>query len=325
MGPDSDKKKGDGLLNAKVLQIKQLYMRSQPNYNNITKIVNGIRDASDLTHEQFELKDLLDKQLNDIVKLYGIIWNMIILKRDQNKMKRTLNELMLDIYGSHIQSNNLDQSKNSCDLVAGGVVIVIAINSYKELGIRIRDLTTAVTDNDFEQIVFPYIPFPIKNYNAAFPQKHFEQYRNSVNEALSVGNTPFAIILNLELFANTPWFPNTWINIVAYTVGNLMDADDLNAYKKEVFEESTKDILHLVSKNGPNDKLLKHASTDKELINYLALESPSCLICQTTEKLQKCTKCKMAFYCSREHQLNHWPTHKLHCKKLLDIQNNNIV
>jgi WD40 repeat protein len=38
-----------------------------------------------------------------------------------------------------------------------------------------------------------------------------------------------------------------------------------------------------------------------------------CTICEKTENLQRCARCKQCWYCCRDHQREHWPTHKLTC------------
>ena len=39
-----------------------------------------------------------------------------------------------------------------------------------------------------------------------------------------------------------------------------------------------------------------------------------CGVCGKHENVQKCRQCKYAYYCSKDHQKEHWPTHKMYCK-----------
>jgi len=41
----------------------------------------------------------------------------------------------------------------------------------------------------------------------------------------------------------------------------------------------------------------------------------SCAVCQSTKALQRCSRCKLVFYCGKEHQTWHWSNgaHKANC------------
>lgn len=41
----------------------------------------------------------------------------------------------------------------------------------------------------------------------------------------------------------------------------------------------------------------------------------SCVVCGSTGELKRCAKCKVVKYCGREHQVQHWTTHKITCGK----------
>jgi len=39
----------------------------------------------------------------------------------------------------------------------------------------------------------------------------------------------------------------------------------------------------------------------------------TCRVCTKTTELQRCSRCKSATYCSKEHQAADWPRHKREC------------
>ncbi|KAG0694830.1 hypothetical protein DFH29DRAFT_1006001 [Suillus ampliporus] len=63
------------------------------------------------------------------------------------------------------------------------------------------------------------------------------------------------------------------------------------------------------------DNLFRAAATPSELLKRNAKTfGVQCTQCQKTlEKLLKCSKCKGVWYCSKECQKKHWPTHKQAC------------
>jgi hypothetical protein len=79
-----------------------------------------------------------------------------------------------------------------------------------------------------------------------------------------------------------------------------------------------------VEMNAPVEPVT--TATDEEIamgqdsdIILAAFASGECAHCAVmTRKLRKCGGCSMARYCCRDHQANHWPVHKLQCRKLAD-------
>lgn len=51
----------------------------------------------------------------------------------------------------------------------------------------------------------------------------------------------------------------------------------------------------------------------------------SCRVCGSTDKLRRCSKCKIAFYCSQTHQQSDWRTHKIECRKLSNNNSSSIL
>lgn len=51
------------------------------------------------------------------------------------------------------------------------------------------------------------------------------------------------------------------------------------------------------------------------------LSNPKCQVCKSTDNLQKCSGCKVIYYCSKEHQNSDWYAHKRCCKAIQKSQN----
>lgn len=51
----------------------------------------------------------------------------------------------------------------------------------------------------------------------------------------------------------------------------------------------------------------------------------SCRVCKSTDKLQRCSKCKIAFYCSQTHQQSDWRSHKIECRKLSNNNSSSVL
>nr|XP_019951199.1 PREDICTED: egl nine homolog 1 [Paralichthys olivaceus] len=56
------------------------------------------------------------------------------------------------------------------------------------------------------------------------------------------------------------------------------------------------------------------ASIDKQQSD-LERERQYCELCGKMENLLKCSRCRSSFYCSKEHQKQHWKEHRLICKE----------
>jgi len=61
--------------------------------------------------------------------------------------------------------------------------------------------------------------------------------------------------------------------------------------------------------------------SDAELCPYLG---KVCALCKDPDggddkNLEKCTRCNVAYYCGKDHQVEHWSVHKKHCKRLCDL------
>lgn len=57
------------------------------------------------------------------------------------------------------------------------------------------------------------------------------------------------------------------------------------------------------------------ANMEKQIALDLERERQYCELCGKIENLLKCGRCRNSFYCSKEHQKQHWKKHKLICKE----------
>ena len=63
--------------------------------------------------------------------------------------------------------------------------------------------------------------------------------------------------------------------------------------------------------------------SDAELCPYLG---KVCALCKDPDGgdddkiLEQCTRCNVAYYCGKDHQVEHWSVHKKHCKRLCDLK-----
>ncbi|XP_058812212.1 hypoxia-inducible factor prolyl hydroxylase [Topomyia yanbarensis] len=62
--------------------------------------------------------------------------------------------------------------------------------------------------------------------------------------------------------------------------------------------------------------------TQQGTIQQLRQFQHQCRICGATEGLRRCSRCQVAYYCSQEHQRLDWKLHKLECRSIRMLPNN---
>lgn len=65
-------------------------------------------------------------------------------------------------------------------------------------------------------------------------------------------------------------------------------------------------VIQWIETDHPRKKIKRDSTA-------LTSNSYHCAVCGKIDQIQRCSKCKKAFYCSREHQIKHWPTHAPYC------------
>ncbi|GFH48029.1 hypothetical protein CTEN210_04505 [Chaetoceros tenuissimus] len=91
-----------------------------------------------------------------------------------------------------------------------------------------------------------------------------------------------------------------------------------------------KDVCKKSSNGNPKKEVSnanKEAKAERKKGRQLRKDSQNCDNCSKTgvdigSKLSVCSKCNSAYYCSRECQVEHWPTHKKYCKHNSEIKKN---
>ena len=94
------------------------------------------------------------------------------------------------------------------------------------------------------------------------------------------------------------------------------------AEAKAKAEEFPEEVIKMVS------KLVQKTDESKHSANKMKSVSVGCSYCKTqpesTDKndaFQKCSKCRVAYYCSRDCQAADWPEHKFLCPTLEQAKN----
>jgi hypothetical protein len=64
-----------------------------------------------------------------------------------------------------------------------------------------------------------------------------------------------------------------------------------------------------------NERQMEFISFSRSLMDY----RDACNVCGAKGELMRCSKCKQAKYCSREHQVEDWKTHKRYCGNAKEI------
>jgi hypothetical protein len=256
-----------------------------------------------LTRKQIELKAKFEEDLRQMVDTYGIILEIIMLEDDDF------------CKGTYLTENSHYQKLKSKGV---NVIFMQTITSLEELDKRFKELFRSQLVGRFE---FCYSPCPESNFYKAFPGEYFESHRYVVKKSFSLGCIPFGLVLHLEEFTNISWISDTWISVKSFKLGELKDPASKEK-RQECFKKIAKKLLSSFSKEE-NDKLLIGIYNDVELHPYLSWRSPSCLVCSIGGLLKKCTLCKVAHYCGKDHQKDHWKIHKQHCDKLIALRHDN--
>lgn len=121
-----------------------------------------------------------------------------------------------------------------------------------------------------------------------------------------------------ELCKDAPNMAETAYNKFKYRLVRIHDEDDTPFGKKLMIKLMTEMKLADRFLADWNEFRQQHRRFPTELQRYRAdhdsvLDRNTCAICDKHCSL-KCSGCRIVWYCSKEHQKQHWPRHKLDCR-----------
>jgi tetratricopeptide (TPR) repeat protein len=135
----------------------------------------------------------------------------------------------------------------------------------------------------------------LSDSQAHTPHTSFE---NCVDVLLSFGLKVSQKDIDILRAEIPPWT----LTLLDYTLQRMSTGHNADAL---VLDLNTSDLEH----TNVNMPVIKSTTNAKS-------ENKQCHYCKKQDvKLMLCSRCKQAFYCSKECQLNHWKTHKLFCQK----------
>ena len=155
---------------------------------------------------------------------------------------------------------------------------------------------------------------PVKPFNIMFrsvdevkgifsKEASFAHQMIRVSTGAVPGMFPLLISLKIKELVSTP-LPDTFMET---KVMYLCTGEELARASTETPDVSRKSIFR--------DSLL----ADESLHIYV---DEVCALCGSSgvQRLGKCDLCKVARYCGRAHQKEHWSVHKHHCARILDLK-----
>jgi len=74
--------------------------------------------------------------------------------------------------------------------------------------------------------------------------------------------------------------------------------------------QSVQDFMAMMSAEAAGMKKPEGITVPK-----ISKELLPCKVCGTTDGTSRCARCRVVFYCGKEHQVADWASHKVLCKK----------
>lgn len=164
-------------------------------------------------------------------------------------------------------------------------------------------------------------------YTSISAQLSWQRYHEVIKLLLDTIDYPYAQIMFLgkliELLESSRKVVMILSEDHALKLSQFLQSANYKLLREEViFEELDENwkSAHFATRNGWETDMEKLFSFSARLANELEVfleKRFPCAVCQKREKTQLCAQCKTTYYCGKECQKAHWPTHKSLCKKPL--------
>ncbi len=160
-------------------------------------------------------------------------------------------------------------------------------------------------------------------------------YLNTCNEAILLQNDYMMMFDFVPFQAHSPVCIYVLMHDVILSTIAKMSFEGINATDQAMFKSTFLQNWELAAKTSEDFvlKRLTHSECDFSTRNYdpkkplfiLPEIQKSSMICllPTCEKRGefRCTNCKMAFYCCKDHQRENWKSHKIMCSQFKEFEN----
>lgn len=288
-----------------VSKFRQLLREVKAPYDELLKIIGSKKPKKELNPSHLLIMSDVADKIFQMTELHSSIFNIVAVLSGTMEIKKWLDQ----------------NEKYKLAAMTNRIVLVYFSDSLEGMESSLEKLLTLFAVDPLMVLnSIGLLPMTESTFMAIYKQNQaFDKQIKCIESAFSIGFLPIVTLTVIKDFASCDW-----VNDTCATTFCISISDDNSA---DLLKEEKNDIINTILENF-SDKRSKNISlikASKRLERYRA-RNPSCLICQSvpSKGLQKCSKCKMAYYCGQEHQRADWPTHQFHCKEIDFLCNGNL-
>ena len=218
-------------------------------------------------------------------------------------MESATSQMMLDVHNTYGSPDN------------SSVMFVQyhSIKSIRELGLSIVDVQCKCMSPVLS------IALPLEGADMYLQGSSFAPQRSTVRLAERGISFPLLFFWKISELVPTNC-PDTFVSV---KIIPLFSPSELRQYPEPVIEEGQLEAEFMKAMHedeslhpyAADAQFKKAMYKDESLRPYIY---KTCMVCSNSgvQKLFKCARCGVAYYCGKDHQFEHWSVHKYHCKKL---------